>query len=91
MLDIAGIVAGFALGAWAGYAVGERFENRRAKLWWLVAPLLAVVWALDAAGMLLALHEISFASLGLMAGVLTGAKYGAFPEVRLWERKGAGD
>jgi hypothetical protein len=86
-LDVLGVAAGFALGTWAGFAIGARFESRRSRLWWLAVPALAVVWAVDVAGTLLGLHELSLASLGLMAGLLTGAKYGAFPEVRLWERR----
>jgi hypothetical protein len=72
---------------WAGFAIGKRFETRRVMLWWLAVPVLATVWTVDLAGRLSARPELSLGSIGLMAGILTGVKYGAFPEVRLWEKR----
>lgn len=91
LLDIVGVAAGLALGAVAGYAVGRLFESARAKLWWLVVPALATVWIVDFAGYRSAHPEISLASIGLMAGLLTGVKYGAWPQIRIWETPPVGD
>ena len=86
LLDILGMGVGLTLGTWAGFSAGRRFETRRRRLLWLVVPVLAVVWIVDIAGYISARPEISLASLGLMAGLLTGLKYGAFPEIRLWDK-----
>jgi hypothetical protein len=85
LLDIVGVVLGLAVGAVAGYAIGRRFERRRTTLWWVVAPALATVWIVDFAGYLSGHPEISLGSIGLMAGLLTGVKYGAWPQIRVWE------
>jgi hypothetical protein len=89
LLDGLGIAVGLTVGIYLGFTVGQRFESRRRLLWWALVPALAIVWTVDLLGLLFARPELSIASLGLMAGMLTGVKYGAFPQIRIWEKKPA--
>jgi hypothetical protein len=85
LLDLLGIVVGLALGAWTGYALGKRFEARRKRLWWVVGFGFVLAGLIDAAGFAVGSSAITLGSVGLMAGFLTGVKYGGFPEVRIWD------
>jgi hypothetical protein len=87
LADIAAIALGLALGWWAGFAIGSRWASRRAVMWLLTGVAMLAALAVDVAGRLGGQAAISFGSLGLMAGLLTGIKYGGFPETRLWDRR----
>jgi hypothetical protein len=86
LLSIVAICVGLAVGAWVGYAVGVRLRGRKVLIWVAAGVGLLIVWAVDLVGLVTGHQELSTGSLGLMAGLLTGAKYGAFPSVRFWEK-----
>ena len=89
LLEIAAIIVGLALGVVAGYWIGQRWESSRRMLWTMAGLAFATVWVIDLAGYVVGRPEISVGSIGLMAGLLTGIKYGGFPEVRIWDKKAA--
>jgi hypothetical protein len=41
---------------------------------------------INLAGRVLGLEWLAIGSIGLMAGILSGVKYGGFPDVRVWEK-----
>lgn len=82
---IGALAIGFVLGAAAGYAAGSKWRGRRRTLLALGAGALVVALLIDLTGYVAGRSAISNASIGLMAGLLTGIKYGGFPEIRVWE------
>ena len=87
LIDIASVAIGLALGGGVGYAIGRRFEDDRRMLWTLAIAAFTSAWVLDLAGYISGRPEVSIGSIGLMAGLVTGVKYGGFPP--LGRRTGA--
>ena len=79
LLDIVAVAVGLVLGGVVGYAIGRRFEDDRTMLWTLGIAAFTTAWVLDLAGRIAGQPEVSFAALGLMAGLVSGVKYGGFP------------
>jgi hypothetical protein len=85
LIDIVAVAAGLALGAVAGFAIGQHWESDRRMLWTIASAAFATAWIVDFAGYVSGHPEIAIGSIGLMAGLLTGVKYGGFADVRVWE------
>ena len=79
LVDIVSVAIGLGLGGFAGYAIGRRFEDDRRMLWTLAIAAFTSAWVLDLAGYISGRPEVSIGSIGLMAGLVTGVKYGGFP------------
>ena len=86
ILDIVAIAAGLAIGFVAGYWIGSRYRGQRGILWSLAAGAIATAWVIDLAGFVSGQQWLATGSIGLMAGLITGIKYGGFPEVRVWDK-----
>jgi hypothetical protein len=81
----AGIAAGFLGGVLAGLKAGEWARGSAARYWSLNAAALLGSLALDLVGIYTHRTWLASGSLGLMAGLLTGLKYGYSPPLRLRE------
>ena len=86
ILDILAIAAGLAIGFVAGYWIGSRYRGERRILWSLAGGAIATAWVIDLAGFVSGQQWLATGSIGLMAGLITGIKYGGFPEVRVWDK-----
>ena len=82
LVDIVAVAIGLALGGVAGYALGRGFEDDRRMLWTLAIAAFTTAWVVDLAGYMAGRPEVSIGSIGLMAGLVTGVKYGGFPPLR---------
>ena len=87
LLSFAWIVLGLAVGGVVGWWIGRRWESERAMLWTMAFAAFSTAMIVDIVGFLTARPEISLLSVGLMAGIATGVKYGGFPDVRVWEQR----
>ena len=91
-LNIGALVLGIALGFAVGWGIGRRWEQRRRRMWLATAVVVAALCALGVAETGHARIELAF--VGLLAGVLTGIRYGGFSEIRgVWRAplaRGAG-
>ena len=85
-LDMAAIAVGLALGGVAGYWIGSRWRGERRILWSIGGAAFASAWVVDLAGQFTGQEWLAIGSIGLMAGLISGIKYGGFPEVRIWEK-----
>jgi len=85
-LDVVAIVAGLVLGAAAGYWIGAKWRDDRRIMWSMALAAFVAASILNFAGQLSGRQWLAIGALGLMAGVITGVKYGGFPEVRLSEK-----
>jgi hypothetical protein len=86
ILDIVAIAAGLAIGFVVGYWIGSRYRGQRGILWSLAGGAIATAWVIDLAGFVSGQQWLATGSIGLMAGLITGIKYGGFPEVRVWDK-----
>ncbi len=85
--DVLGGAAGLGLSAWAGYAFGVASRSRAGSVYWFangVGLVLGVVVA--TLGFRYDLSWLWIAGIGVMAGSLTGLKYGAGRVVDLARR-----
>ena len=85
LIDIGAVALGLALGCVAGFAIGQHWESERRMLWTMAGAAFVATWIVDVAGYFTGHPEVSIGSIGLMAGLLTGVKYGGFADVRVWE------
>jgi len=78
------LIVGFAAGAAVGYWIGTRFRDDRRFLWALAIAAFMSASILNFAGLLSGTQWLAIGAVGLMAGVISGVKYGGFPETRVW-------
>ena len=88
-LTVIGVVAGLALGAVGGYRAGLQAQGVATRYWTLNGLAFVSALGLDIAGMFVHRAWLSYGSLGLMAGLITGLKYGYSPDLRMWETRAA--
>ncbi len=69
--------AGLTVGAAIGHVLGRRYRNIAWRFWTVNGGAFVVCSALCAVGLALGIRWLAVGALGLLAGVLTGAKYGA--------------
>ena len=86
ILDVLAIAAGLILGAALGYWIGRKWEHDRRVLWAMGIGAFVFASVLNFAGRLLGQEWLAIGAIGLMAGILSGVKYGGFPDVRVWEK-----
>ena len=86
LADVAAVAGGLALGGLSGYAVGRGVVASRRAFWWAAGSGIVACVAVDILGLVLGANWLMVGSLGVMAGWLTGLKYGGIAEVRVWER-----
>lgn len=86
VFDVIAIAAGLILGALLGYWIGTTWEHDHRVLWVLGACAFVFATVVNLAGRVLGLEWLAVGSIGLMAGILSGVKYGGFPDVRVWEK-----
>ena len=87
LISFGWIVVGLAVGGVVGWWIGRRWESERVMLWTMAFAAFSTAMIVDIVGFLTARPEISLLSVGLMAGIATGVKYGGFPDVRVWEQR----
>lgn len=80
---IIGAVVGLALGVFGGYALGKRNREPARRFWAVNAAVFVGGVAIDAIGLMLGLQWLAVAGAGIVAGGLTGLKYGRGTYVRL--------
>jgi hypothetical protein len=85
VLVVVGVAAGLAMGGVAGWRGGKWAVGFPDRYWTLNAAAFLGALGLDIAGLFLRQPWLSYGALGLMAGLITGLKYGYSPELRLWE------
>ena len=88
-LTVIAVAAGLALGAVGGYRAGRQAEGLPARYWTLNGVAFIGALGLDIAGLFVHQAWLSYGSLGLMAGLITGLKYGYSPDLRMWEMREA--
>ena len=81
ILTFAGLV-GLAVGAVAGFKIGSVIGGRRPTFWLLVALLFIVTTVAVAQATRTDALWLAAAALGVLAGGLTGLKYGSDAELR---------
>ena len=77
-----GIVVGLALGGLGGLKVGAVLTNRPVWFWVVVAALFVVAVLLTGQALTTGAMWLAGATLGVLAGGLTGLKYGRDVELR---------
>jgi energy-converting hydrogenase Eha subunit A len=86
-LYIAAVIVGLGVGGAIGWGVGRRWEQHRRRMWFATAVLLVAVCALDIAAISRGQFAVAYGAIGLMAGALTGIRYGGFSEIRdVWRK-----
>jgi hypothetical protein len=81
---VAATIAGLGLGGAAGWALGKWSAGHRRRFWTLVSACLVASMALNYIGLTSGQKWLALGALGLMAGLLTGLKYGYAPQTRAW-------
>jgi hypothetical protein len=89
LLQIIAGAAGLAVGGLAGYAVGRRVVADRRAFWWAAGLGVAACVGVDMAALAIGANWLTVGSLGVMAGWLTGLKYGGIAEIRVWDSEAA--
>jgi len=85
VLTITGAIVGFGVSFWAGYRYGERCRKLPESRYWIantVGMLLGLVLA--TLGSQFGLMWLWIGSLGIMAGSVSGLKYGLGKSVGIW-------
>jgi hypothetical protein len=85
LLGLLGGLAGIALGAWAGYSAGKRVSGSRSWVYWLlnaVAFLIGLI--VNVVGLVFGLFAVAMLGPGLIAGGITGLKFGYGRVVGPW-------
>jgi hypothetical protein len=86
-LDMVALAGGLLLGGLGGYALGTRWRDDHRILWPVAITAFLAASILNFVGRVMGLEWLSIGSIGLMAGVTSGIKYGGFPDVRVWEKR----
>jgi hypothetical protein len=81
------LTIGFVVGLLSGHFLGVRLAGKGMRFWLVALGAFVLVWAIDLGGYLVGRSLVSYGSLGMMAGLLAGLKYGAFPSARAWENQ----
>jgi len=84
-LVVVGIMAGLGFGGLAGWRGGRWAVGFPERYWTLNSSAFFGSLLLDLVGLYVHQAWISYGAIGLMAGLITGLKYGYSPELRLWE------
>jgi hypothetical protein len=90
-LTLVAVAAGLLGGGIAGYRAGERVRGSRRWYWWMNAAVLLGCAALDFTGLVLGRPWLAYGALGLMAGLITGMKYGYSESMRVWRAPDTAD
>jgi hypothetical protein len=84
-LGLLGGLAGIALGAWAGYAAGKRASGSSTWVYWALNALAFVIGlAVNVVGLTIGVFAIAMLGPGLIAGGITGLKFGYGRVVGPW-------
>jgi hypothetical protein len=86
-LDMIALAVGLVIGGISGYAIGVHWRLERRTLWTIGIAAFVAATMLNFVGRYVGLEWLSIGSIGLMAGVTSGVKYGGFPDVRIWETR----
>ncbi|MDR3686405.1 MAG: hypothetical protein P4L93_05580 [Coriobacteriia bacterium] len=86
VFDVIGIAVGLVLGALLGYWIGTNWEHDRRMLWVMGIGAFVLATVINFVGRVFGLEWLAIGAIGLMAGILSGVKYGGFPDVRVWEK-----
>jgi hypothetical protein len=86
VLGLLGGLAGMALGGWAGYRAGKRVSGSSAWVYWaLNAAAFLVGLAVNVVGLAFGVFAIAMLGPGLIAGAITGLKFGYGRVVGPWQ------
>ena len=83
-IGVASVLVGVLAGIFAGYALGKLVRGRSARYWGLNAGALVVCMTLDFVGLVTGRAWLALGAIGLMAGLLTGLKYGYAESIGAW-------
>jgi hypothetical protein len=86
-IDMVALAGGLLFGGLGGYALGTRWRDDHRILWPIAITAFLAASVLNFVGRVMVLEWLSIGSIGLMAGVTSGIKYGGFPDVRVWEKR----
>ena len=80
-----GVIVGFALSFWAGYRYGVRCRKLPESRYWIANGAgMLLGFILATVGMQLQLMWMWVGALGIMAGSISGLKYGLGKSVGIW-------
>ncbi len=82
---IIGVLAGLLGGIWGGYKLGEHVRGNPREYWTWNAVAFVVCVLLDMVGLALGWHWLAVSALGLLAGLITGMKYGYSESIGIWK------
>ena len=87
-LDILAILAAYVAGLFAGLKVGGLVRGRPASYWTLNIVAGFACLAGDYVGLVLGLPWLALGSIGLLAGIISGLKYGYSDNIAVWRTTG---
>ena len=85
---LAAVAAGLAFGGLAGFKIGEGVRGSRSTYWALNILVVLGCAVLDFAGLVAGRYWLAYSAIGLMAGLITGMKYGYVDSMRVWRDTG---
>ena len=85
LLGLLGGLAGFALGAWVGHLAGKKVSGSRSWVYWALNAVAFVIGlAVNVVGLAFGLFAVAMLGPGLIAGGITGLKFGYGRVVGPW-------
>jgi hypothetical protein len=91
VLTLGGVAAGLVFGGLVGHRIGERVRGRRRAYWALNVAVVLGCAGLDFAGLAMGSYWLAVSAIGLMAGLITGMKYGYVDSMRIWRNSTAAE
>jgi hypothetical protein len=88
---LAAVAAGLAFGGLVGFKIGEAVRGSRWTYWALNISVVLGCAVLDFAGLVAGRYWLAYSAIGLMAGLITGMKYGYVDSMRVWRGAGPDD
>lgn len=85
LINIVAIIVGLAVGGVAGFWIGSKWREDRRIMWSVAVAAFLAASILNFAGQFSGKEWLAIGALGLMGGIISGVKYGGFPEVRAWD------
>ena len=86
-----GVGVGLVLGALVGYRIGKEVHGNRRVYWALNVGAVLGCAALDFVGLMMGWYWLAYSAIGLMAGLITGMKYGYVDWMGVWRGELATD
>jgi hypothetical protein len=83
-MAVGGVLLALLAGVAAGYKTGSVIRGNRKAFWGLNIAAVVFCAALDFVGLVLGQYWLAVSAIGLMAGLITGLKYGYAESIGAW-------